>query len=641
RVLLPEIAGSVRFEQFRSLGIGDREADAVYARLLVGHARDVLAALPAAERATCTVDEFLAREDARALLGVPDGFLARAARLRTADGDVLGGSLLLGKMSLADAIAEVERGGELALVDPKQPLPAAYHAVMDRPYDRLDAKGRARLLAVKAHARLLVERAAPGEGPRGPFTSIVTGKQHDSFGALMHEYHNLDFMRAEFAFQPLTERPELVDVVARMLKWAATGTYYPAAADISATVDAIGLATARHVIVERERGIDARLKAEARAERGIAFANQFDDPKGITDALVVATGYVDKKSFIDAIRAGTLDLSEIKGNVLGKIKEFFAEKRLRSIANTLNKLSVNHRERMYDLAGKYFLDRTYVVEALRGKNFIWDVLKPEGQATTIDYRIVARPPGTVDPDNVILSIPHEQKAHQTDSLKSAAKGIVEQMFKQFVREVGQLRRLIGHDRRGKPIYSWRTMSSIEIEERVGRQFVRFFDIVKDEAELTAEQVRTMQSGGYEFLREYLTKLKNSDQNTYNRIKFPAGTPSIIESIMKFAKTFDKVLGAYVPDPITITQSKARGPPIATVSDVQVSYEKTNPSSGQYAWVVRFNLTPANPAGSKAIPVRLIVGWHVTSWTRTQYENKLFDVLRGWCDEANIPYPAGL
>jgi len=49
---------------------------------------------------------------------VPGGFFVEATRLVTADGDVLGGALLLGAVPLVDVIDEVERGGELTLRDP-------------------------------------------------------------------------------------------------------------------------------------------------------------------------------------------------------------------------------------------------------------------------------------------------------------------------------------------------------------------------------------------------------------------------------------------------------------------------------------------------------------------------------------------
>ncbi len=83
--------GSVRFEEFRALGIGDGEMDAVFARLLVGRAKDMLAALPAAERRLLTLDDL-----ERPRLGIA-ALVARpgARRVLAAAVDADGGLLLL------------------------------------------------------------------------------------------------------------------------------------------------------------------------------------------------------------------------------------------------------------------------------------------------------------------------------------------------------------------------------------------------------------------------------------------------------------------------------------------------------------------------------------------------------------------
>ncbi|MEX2718826.1 MAG: hypothetical protein Q6370_021215, partial [Candidatus Sigynarchaeota archaeon] len=203
------------------------------------------------------------------------------------------------------------------------------------------------------------------------------------------------------------------------------------AADISATVDAIGLATARHVIVERERGVEATLRAEARAERGIAKANMFDAASRISIGTVldacarVRKDIASSADFVKAVQAGTIEIPDFTGHVLGYIKERFAKRRLQSIADTLNKLNVKGKKpEMYSLVGRYFLDEQYVAQRLLGKTFTWQVKPQQGMGVTVDFRIAAMPPGATSIDDALLIVPHEQKATTSDKLGDDAKKYV-------------------------------------------------------------------------------------------------------------------------------------------------------------------------------------------------------------------------
>jgi len=335
--------------------------------------------------------------------------------------------------------------------------------------------------------------------------------------------------------------------------------------------------------------------------------------------------------FIEAVRAGNINIADFTGHVLGQIKERFAERRLRSIADTLNKLMrSNHRDRMYDLAGEYFLDRTCVVEHLQGKDFTWQVVPQQGMSETVDFRLAAMPRGATSIDNALLIVPHEQKATNSKQLGKEAPVYVEQMLQQFVREIGQLRK-IEYDKKGRLMYKWEARTSHEMIKRVAKQFVRFWDIIPDEGMVDAEHILAAKTG-FVKLKKYLQELKESpsavDRALYNEIRFPSGMEKMIERIMNYGP---KTINVY--DHPTMH--------IATVSNVQVTYEKTNPSSEQHAWVVRFKLTPAKPAGSAAIPVRLIVGWHQTISTRAEYEQCIHNIFRKWLDDAGVPYPPGL
>ncbi|MEX2718827.1 MAG: hypothetical protein Q6370_021220 [Candidatus Sigynarchaeota archaeon] len=204
------------------------------------------------------------------------------------------------------------------------------------------------------------------------------------------------------------------------------------------------------------------------------------------------------------------------------------------------------------------------------------------------------------------------------------------MFQQFVREIGQIQD-VTKDRRGKLVYRWSVRTNLEMIERAAKQFVRFWDIIPDEGMLDAEHVLKAKTG-FVKLKEYLRGLKESssaaERALYAEIRFPSGMEKMIEQIMNFG-------------PKTISVYDHPTMPIATVSDVEVTYETTNPTSGQHAWVVRFDLTPANPAGAKAIPVRLIIGWHQAISTRAEYEARIHDIFRKWLDDAGVTYPPGL
>ncbi|MEX2718653.1 MAG: hypothetical protein Q6370_020335, partial [Candidatus Sigynarchaeota archaeon] len=313
--------------------------------------------------------------------------------------------------------------------------------------------------------------------------------------------------------------------------------------------------------------------------------------------------------FVKAIQAGTINIPDFTGKVLGWIKERFAERRLQSIADTLNDLKVRHRGRMYDLAGKYFLDREYVVERLRGKDFSWQVVSQKGKEMTIDFRLAAMPRGATSIDDALLIVPHEQKASKSITIGRKAKEYVGQMLQQFVREVGQ---------RGGA-----ALTRVEMEKRVRQQFVRFWDIIPDKPLMKVDEIMKLDKVAH--LKGYLSTL---DPATRSKILIPPGMVEMLDVLMAFPST-------------TIESSSGTNINIATVSDFRVTFEKTNPASGQHAWVVRFDLTPANPAGTKAIPVRLIVGWHQAISTRAEYEARIHDVFRKWLDDAGVPYPPGL
>ncbi|MEX2717325.1 MAG: hypothetical protein Q6370_013565, partial [Candidatus Sigynarchaeota archaeon] len=493
----------------------------------------------------------------------------------------------------------------------------------------------------------------------GPYTSITSGKTYQTLKELAAEYATID-VGQRLPWEPVVGNPELVDVAERVLAWAYETEEFDYPGDVRDLLRHIGLRDTMNELearfeatLKRQRNqpriqhaeidVRARIESELQGKTGfpipvdhlnnnlaskielaktiIADMARFDNHNKITEAMIIEEGnkvYV-KPTLKERVLASYRTEGEVVGKVLGKIKERFALERMTYLRDLLNDLTTAGQEAaVKSILDAYFFDGELAWQRIAGKLVTWDVqeFKAEKSATT-DYAIFALPVGTRDVSQALLRIDQEQKDEGGTDLSSDGGRIVEQFIRQFVQEVGS---------NGQIVLDPATMRA-----NAQKQYAKFLDIVADPG-----NYRVMRNGReiindrYFQQKELLNYIKNLPDAIRQKLVFPNGFQGVLQAFMSStARTIGTYRGVH---------------PIADVSSVQVTFEETRPGSKKYAWVVQFVVTPIDSSNPKnpirltgeAFSVRLIVGYHLTASTRSQFEAVIRRVFDDWRTGAGLP-----